>query len=76
MHLFKEERTKKNNLPPTLYLRNHCTIKIKLIENNYKKISACLNKVMQDLSMKIITDGEGVKKLIKVMIRKILNAIK
>ena len=38
MHLFKEERTIKTNLPPTLDLRNHCTIKIKLIENNYKKI--------------------------------------
>ena len=37
MHLFKEERTIKTNLPPTLDLRNHCTIKVKLIENNYKK---------------------------------------
>ena len=36
------------------------------IKNNYKKISSCLNKVMKELSMKIITDGEGVNKLIKV----------
>tara|TARA_B100000965_G_scaffold314124_1_gene274162 strand:- start:1525 stop:2175 length:651 start_codon:yes stop_codon:yes gene_type:complete len=36
------------------------------VKNNYKKISACLNKVMKELSIKIITDGEGIKKLIKV----------
>jgi len=36
------------------------------IKNNYKKISSCLNAVMKELSMKIITDGEGVNKLIKV----------
>lgn len=41
------------------------------IKSNYIKISNILNKVMKDLSIKIITDGEGVKKLIKV---KVVNA--
>ena len=36
------------------------------IRKNYVKISDTLNKVMKELSMKIITDGEGVQKLIKV----------
>jgi glutamate N-acetyltransferase/amino-acid N-acetyltransferase len=45
------------------------------IKNNYKKISSCLNKVMKELSMKIITDGEGVNKLIKVNVTKAKNKI-
>ena len=45
------------------------------IKNNYKKISSCLNKVMKELSMKIITDGEGVNKLIKVNIIKAKSKI-
>ncbi len=36
------------------------------IKKNYKKISSCLNKVMKELSMKVIEDGEGINKLIKV----------
>lgn len=43
------------------------------IKKNYNKISSCLNKVMRELSMKIITDGEGVKKLIKVSVIKAKN---
>ena len=38
------------------------------IKNNYNKISSCLNKVMRELSIQIITDGEGVNKLIKVSV--------
>ncbi len=38
------------------------------IKKNYNKISNTLNKVMKELSRKIITDGEGVKKLIKVSV--------
>jgi glutamate N-acetyltransferase / amino-acid N-acetyltransferase len=45
------------------------------IKRNYKKISNCLNKVMKELSMKIITDGEGIKKLIKVSVIKAKNKI-
>ena len=45
------------------------------IKSNYIKISSCLNRVMKELSMKIITDGEGVKKLIKVSINKAKNKI-
>ena len=42
---------------------------------NYHKISYTLNKVMKELSMKIITDGEGIKKLIKVNVIKAKNKI-
>ena len=45
------------------------------IKKDYKQISKCLNKVMKELSMKIITDGEGVKKLIKVSVVKAKNKI-
>jgi len=43
------------------------------INNNYKKISKCINAVMKELSMKIVTDGEGIKKLIKVSVIKAKN---
>ena len=36
--------------------------KIKLNNKNYNKISKTLNKVMKELSFKIISDGEGSKK--------------
>jgi len=36
------------------------------VKNNYKKISKTVHKVMKELSMKIISDGEGIKKLTKV----------
>mgnify|MGYP001476724639 FL=1 len=45
------------------------------IKKNYKKISTCLSKVMKELSMKIITDGEGVNKLIKVNVTEAKNKI-
>jgi glutamate N-acetyltransferase / amino-acid N-acetyltransferase len=45
------------------------------IKNNYNKISSCLNKVMTELSMKIITDGEGINKLIKVSVIQAKNKI-
>jgi len=43
------------------------------LKNNYKIVSECLNKVMKELSMKIITDGEGIKKLIKVSVIRAKN---
>ncbi len=43
------------------------------IQKNYHKISAGLKEVMKELSMKIITDGEGIKKLIKVRILEAKN---
>ena len=43
------------------------------IKTNYEKISKCLNKVMKELSMKVISDGEGINKLIKVKILKAKN---
>jgi len=43
------------------------------IQKNYHKISEGLKKVMKELSMKIITDGEGIKKLIKVRISEAKN---
>jgi glutamate N-acetyltransferase/amino-acid N-acetyltransferase len=43
------------------------------ITTNYSKISNCLKKVMKELSMKVITDGEGINKLIKVRIIKAKN---
>ncbi len=45
------------------------------LNNNYKKISNGLNKVMKDLSMQIISDGEGVKKIIKVSVINAKNQI-
>jgi len=45
------------------------------VNSNYNKISKTLNKVMNELSMKIITDGEGIKKLIKVNVIKAKNKI-
>jgi len=45
------------------------------IKKNYKKISSCLNKVMKELSMKVIADGEGINKLIKVNVIKAKNKI-
>jgi len=45
------------------------------VKKNYEPISKCLNKVMKELSMKIITDGEGVRKLIKVSVVKAKNKI-
>jgi len=38
------------------------------IKKNYSNLSNTLKKVMKDLSIKIVSDGEGVKKLIKVNI--------
>ena len=45
------------------------------IKKNYKKISSCLNKVMKELSMKVIKDGEGINKLIKVNVTKAKSKI-
>ena len=56
----------------TLMLFSNPLKKIKL-KNNYKIVSEGLNKVMKELSMKIITDGEGIKKLIKVCVIKAKN---
>ena len=54
----------------TLMLFSNPLNKIKLNNKNYNKISKTLNKVMKELSFKIISDGEGVKKLIKVNVKK------
>ena len=43
------------------------------IKKNYTKISDCINKVMKELSMKVISDGEGINKLIKVNVVKAKN---
>jgi len=40
------------------------------VSSNYNKISKVLNKVMKELSLKIISDGEGIKKLIKIKVIK------
>jgi len=45
------------------------------IKKNYKKICSCLNKVMKELSMQIIEDGEGINKLIKVNVTKAKSKI-
>ena len=50
----------------TLMLFANPINKINLNNVYYKKISQTLNKVMKELSYKIISDGEGIKKLIKV----------
>ncbi len=54
----------------TLMLFSNPVHKINLNIKNYNKISKTLNKVMKELSFKIISDGEGVKKLIKVNVKK------
>ena len=53
----------------TLMLFSNPIYKINLNKTNYNKISKTLNKVMKELSFKIISDGEGVKKLIKVNVK-------
>jgi glutamate N-acetyltransferase / amino-acid N-acetyltransferase len=58
----------------TLFLFSNPLKKIN-IKKNYKQISTCLSKVMKELSMKIITDGEGVNKLIKVNVIEAKNKI-
>jgi glutamate N-acetyltransferase/amino-acid N-acetyltransferase len=40
------------------------------IKKNYSKLSKGLHKVMKELSMMIVSDGEGIKKLIKVNVLK------
>ena len=53
----------------TLMLFSNPLKKINII-SNYNKISNTLNRVMKELSLKIIADGEGVKKIIKVNVTK------
>tara|TARA_Y100001970_G_scaffold64725_1_gene82859 strand:- start:11810 stop:13069 length:1260 start_codon:yes stop_codon:yes gene_type:complete len=43
------------------------------VSNNFKKISNTVRMVMRDLAYKIISDGEGIKKLIKVEVKKAKN---
>jgi glutamate N-acetyltransferase/amino-acid N-acetyltransferase len=54
----------------TLMLFSNPLNKINLNNKHYNKISKILNKVMKELSFKVISDGEGVKKLIKVNVKK------
>ncbi len=54
----------------TLMLFSNPINKIKLNNKLYKTISKTLKKVMKELSFRIISDGEGVKKLIKVNVKK------
>jgi len=49
------------------------TININSNSNNLKKISSAIYEIMEDLSLKIIKDGEGVSKLIVVNIIKAKN---
>ena len=58
----------------TLVLFSNPLKKVNIIKN-YNKISTCINKVMKELSMKVITDGEGIKKLLKVNVIKAKNKI-
>ena len=53
----------------TLMLFSNPTNKITLNNESIKKISKKLNKVMEELSYKIISDGEGVKKLTKITVK-------
>ena len=43
------------------------------VKKNYQKLSKAIKKVMKELSMKIISDGEGIQKLIKVNVIKANN---
>ncbi len=53
----------------TLMLFSNPINKISLNKQNYNKISKKLNLVMKELSNKIISDGEGVKKLTKITVK-------
>ena len=53
----------------TLMLFSNPINKINLNNTNYKQISKTLNKVMEELSYKIISDGEGVTKLTKIHVK-------
>tara|TARA_B100000242_G_scaffold75396_1_gene48851 strand:- start:84 stop:1127 length:1044 start_codon:yes stop_codon:yes gene_type:complete len=51
----------------TLALFSSGTTKINLkVKKNYQKLNTSLSKLMRDLSLKIVRDGEGISKLIKV----------
>ena len=51
----------------TLALFSSGTRKINLkVKKNYQKLNTSLSKLMSDLSLKIVRDGEGISKLIKV----------
>ena len=54
----------------TLMLFSNPMNKVALNNTNYNKISKTLKKVMEELSYQVISDGEGVKKLIKVIVKK------
>ena len=54
----------------TLMLFSNPMNKVTLNKTNYNKISKTLKKVMEELSYQVISDGEGVKKLIKVIVKK------
>ena len=53
----------------TLMLFSNSINKVSLNKIQYDKISKTLNKVMKDLSYKIISDGEGVNKIIKIHVK-------
>ncbi len=54
----------------TLILFSLKKIDVNLTTNNFKKLNNSLNKVMRDLSLQVIKDGEGVTKLIKANVFK------
>ena len=58
----------------TVLLFSNPLKKINVVKN-YKKLNNTLYKVMKDLSLNIISDGEGVKKLIKVKVTNAKNKI-
>ncbi len=53
----------------TVMLFSNPISKINLDKTKYSKISKILKKVMHELSYKIISDGEGVKKLTKITVK-------
>ncbi len=50
----------------TLILFSLGQTKININHNNLKKLNISIHNVMKDLALKIVKDGEGIKKLIKV----------
>ena len=54
----------------TLALFSLDRININLTNNNFKKLDKSLHNLMEDLSLKVVKDGEGLTKLIKVNILK------
>ena len=57
----------------TLMLFSVSKLKINLKKNNYTNLSNAIQKVMKNLSMQVIKDGEGLSKLIEVSVTNAKN---